>query len=141
VEDRFWRTSDNSPLVGPVGALGAAFEMMTREGAARGLDVQPQKSSLHRAPPGARIPPSLAAIPLAPEGITLLGCPVGTAAYRDSWRAQWLAESTAGLSELGELGDPQMALHIIRKCILARPTYWLRLLQPDPEWREHTAGL
>jgi len=80
------------------------------------------------------VPLSLQGIPLAEEGLVLLGCPLGTPEYCEAWRQQWLAESTACLAELGALEDPRTALRILRDCVLARPISWLRLLAPNPAW-------
>jgi len=98
---------DDAPIMGPVHALDAAFEAVVREGERRGLRIQPRKSLLYRVSEHVTVPLSLQGIPLAEEGLVLLGCPLGTPEYCEAWRQQWLAESTACLAELGALEDPR----------------------------------
>jgi len=84
---------DDAPIMGPVHALDAAFEAVVREGERRGLRIQPRKSLLYRVSEHVTVPLSLQGIPLAEEGLVLLGCPLGTPEYCEAWRQQWLAES------------------------------------------------
>jgi len=97
---------DDAPIMGPVHALGRCLRGRGAGRERRGLRVQPRKSLLYRVSEHVTVPLSLQGIPLAEEGLVLLGCPLGTPESCEAWRRRWLAESTACLAELGALEDP-----------------------------------
>jgi len=105
-----------------------------REGERRGLRIQPRKSLLYRVSEHVTVPLSLQGIPLAEEGLVLLGCPLGTPESCEAWRQQWLAESTACLAELGALEDPGQPFVSSGTAVLARPIFLAPSTRPNPAW-------
>ena len=67
----------------------------------------------------------------SPEGVVLLGVPVGTPAFVRAHAAERLDEEQRFLTRLAKLPDPQCAWQLLSRCAVPRGNYWLRTLPPS----------
>ena len=67
----------------------------------------------------------------SPEGVVLLGAPVGTPEFVRAHAAERLQEEQVLLSKLAKLDDPQCAWQLLSRCAVPRGNYWLRTLPPS----------
>jgi hypothetical protein len=122
---------DDGILRGSPVALEKALEEINRFGSASGLTLNWDKSVHYDPPSGLESYPLLARVPIVPKsrGLTVLGVPLGSTAFIKSRLNKFSADYVAALSRLVEIGDAQVAYHLLRVCLGAcRAQFLLRLL-------------
>ena len=67
----------------------------------------------------------------SPEGVIILGSPVGTASFVAAQADLRLQDEVAFMKEIALLPDPQSAWQLFCKCAVPRGNYWLRTLPPS----------
>ena len=67
----------------------------------------------------------------SPEGIVILGAPIGSRAFIQTAAANRLQDETYLLERVAQLPDPQSAWQLLTKCAVPRGNYWLRTLPPS----------
>ena len=129
---------DDTTLVGPPAAVEVAFAAMARELEAVGLAVQPSKCQVFGTCPlalaEAAALPHLRRFPQTTEGITVVGCPVGTPEYVLAFGEEALQALTADAHHLGSLGDAQAAFCLLRECLASRAAFLTRVVSPSAPW-------
>ena len=66
----------------------------------------------------------------SPEGVILLGVPVGTPEFVSQHAAERLREEQQFFAKLAKLPDPQCAWQLLSRCAVPQGNYWLRTLPP-----------
>ncbi len=73
-------------------------------------------------------------VPYNPEGLTVLGAPIGSPLYIGATVDKKLENRGYRLMDsLRELGHRQSSYQLLRLCARPIPTYWARLLPPSCE--------
>ena len=124
---------DDGTLVGPPSGLAAALNIVESDGPPRGLHLNRGKSLLFL-PSGADAAdsPLPSDIPVTRDGFSLLGCPVGPAAYCERVLQSRVTKIEESLNAIHDLGDSQLELTLLRSCLaLPKLSYILRTVQPD----------
>ncbi len=67
----------------------------------------------------------------SPDGVVLLGVPVGTPDFVRAHAQERLEEEKRFLAEIEELTDPQCAWQLLTRCAVPRGNYWIRTLPPS----------
>ena len=85
---------------------------------------------------GGEMPPRIADLggeegAWSPDGVVLLGVPVGTAEFVKNHAEERLEEERRLLAEIAELPDLQCAWQLLIKCAVPRGNYWIRTLPPS----------
>jgi hypothetical protein len=110
---------DDGTLLGPPAQLAQALDIIGREGPALGLHLNLSKCEVW----WPTMPPSLAthfpaAVQLvAASGISLLGSPLGDAAFAEGLVGTRVQGITGTLQHLGRLDDAQVELALLRSCL------------------------
>ena len=127
---------DDASGVGPPDRLALCFEAMVGAAAALGLEMNPLKCELwarSSAPVPAAFTGAGREVPVSREGVVLLGCPLGSAAFVERHCQAWLAtDGLPGVSELQHLEDAQAAFRLLRQCLIPRPLFLCRILALSP---------
>ena len=110
---------DDGILYGSMSQLDAALRILQSEGDALGLHLNLRKCCLWAPQPPPTSADMLRQVTPVPwdQGITLLGCPVGSDSYVRSHLQVQFAKVEGALDRLGELGCPHSALLILRSCL------------------------
>ena len=123
--------ADDTYILGCPNALSPAFTAYQVAMAGVGLSVAVNKCRLW-APPTVMLPDELLPdVPRSLDGLTVLGVPLGSAAFVAEALEQALQSWSRGLDELPELQDSQVAVGLLRQCVVARPRYIHRLVAPS----------
>jgi len=128
--------ADDITITGPLHLLPQAFQQLRDALARHGLSVQPAKCQLY-SPAGdvsEDILSRLSGVSHAPDGVVLLGVPLGSEAFVSHHIRQAPTDLTRGLDQVSELDDPQVALALIRQCVVHRSGFLTRTLEPSEEW-------
>ena len=131
---------DDGTLVGSPSDLASALSIIEREGPSRGLRLNRAKSLLFRSgstsPNSNPLPPD---IPVADEGFSLLGCPVGPSHFCNRSVLSRVERVKECLSKLPDLQDSQLEYTLLRHCLsLPKIAFSLRTC-PSAFIREATA--
>ena len=99
---------DDGTLCGSLDSLAAALSIIESEGLCRGLSLNRSKSLIAAPPNLPVLHPALSDIPVTSNGFTLLGSPLGPAAYCLEAAQQRISKVRQSLLRLGDLQDSQM---------------------------------
>jgi len=72
----------------------------------------------------------LKGLEVARHGAKLLGCLMGTDAFKQAFFQNKLAEIWGLQDKIGKLDTAQIQLHLLRFCAHPRVIYWNRLMEP-----------
>ena len=108
---------DDGTLCGSLDSLAAALSIIESEGLCRGLSLNRSKSLIAAPPNLPVLHPALSDIPVTSNGFTLLGSPLGPAAYCLEAAQQRISKVRQSLLRLGDLQDSQMEAALLRSCL------------------------
>jgi hypothetical protein len=126
---------DDGSIVGPLEVLPRVFQVLREALARLGMRVQPAKCHLY-SPTGAITPQLLAqldGVQEATEGVVLLGVPLGDEGFVRTHIQEAFEQFAAGLEELEQLDEPQIAMTLMRECVVHRPGFLTRMVDPSAE--------
>jgi hypothetical protein len=136
VSPRLFGFFDDITLVGPIPRLQEAFERLVQELEPLGLEVQRAKCFLYS--PETPVPEdtmrAFRGVQLAQGGLRLLGVPLGGPAYVRERMREITSDWERGLTDLEGLGESQLAYRLLRECVVQRPSYFTRIMEPTEEW-------
>ena len=123
---------DDGTLVGSPSDLSLALSIVEQEGPPRGLRLNRAKSLLFSPSPTSPIsnplPPE---IPLADEGFSLLGCPIGPPSFCNAALLKRVEKVSNYLRKLPDLQDSQSESTLLRHCLsLPKILFSLRTCPP-----------
>ena len=113
---------DDGALGGPESALREAFDIISAEGPALGLFVNAKKCELIRHSSVADGSPadlqSLPGVPVIMDNWTILGSPIGSSEFCRAFIEKTVFQKVDEAATLClSLEDPQLAFHVVRKCV------------------------
>ena len=126
-------TSTMEPLLGPPHALTAALAIVESAGPSIGLHLNRSKSLLF-IPQNSILSnsPSLADIPVAHHGFSLLGSPIGPPSFCEEVFMKRISKLKASLQVLHLLEDSQLQTTLLRSCLsLPKVLFVLRSCPPN----------
>ena len=129
--------ADDTHIVGPPPRAAEAFSHLAAQLALLDLDVQTSKSHAW-SPSGSEVFAGILpeGVSYVPEGVRLLGVPMGSEEYVGEFLTLALEKDRRGLDQLQHLGDPQVAIRILTQVFAQRPSYLLRSCPPTPAFLE-----
>ncbi|MCP4985271.1 MAG: hypothetical protein GY928_04125, partial [Colwellia sp.] len=107
---------DDGTLVGPVEQVRQGWDIVLQELDQIGLKVNLGKTEWFA--PGGHPAPHPGMESLLPDGFALLGSPIGTPAYCDSFVAERIQKIRRCAQEMDQVKDPQIELALLKFCIL-----------------------
>ncbi|ETW96706.1 MAG: hypothetical protein ETSY2_45945 [Candidatus Entotheonella gemina] len=123
---------DDGTLCGPLDSLAAALSIIESEGPPRGLILNRSKSLIVASPDSSVSHPLLSNIPVTYGGFTLLGSPLGPAAYCQEVARVRINKVRDSLLRLGDLEDSQMETALLRSCLALPKIAHLLRTCPSP---------
>ena len=122
---------DDTTLIGSLEDLEKAYAIIAEEGGKIGLTLAPAKSSLWN--PLLRNTSDFNIIPQAPvDGFELLGTPIGTATFCNSYVASKVTKISDAVSKLPSLQDSHVEFVILRSCLgTPKINFCTRTCPPD----------
>jgi hypothetical protein len=126
--------ADDTHIVGPLHDVLAAFEAFCLKLVEIGLEVNLGKCRLY-VPGGERVA-GPEGVRIEEGGLEVLGVPVGDDTWVQAKYQDKVDPFVRGLGELGDLGDPQIAVQLLTHVARQRPSYLSRTLEPTPRWLE-----
>ena len=122
---------DDGILRGTAAQLEQALIEISAFEAASGLSLNLKKCVLYHAPADLNDFPHLRGVPAVAdsEGLVVLGVPIGSKSFTEAKLNKFLDDYSAALDKLGDLGNSQLAYHLLRVSLGAcRGIFLLRLL-------------
>ena len=129
IDTRFYL--DDGILRGTAAQLEQALVEISNFETVSGLSLNLTKCVLYHAPANLNDFSRLSSVPVAAdsEGLTVLGVPIGSKPFTEAKMRKFLDSYSTALEKLGELGNSQLAYHLLRVSLGAcRGVFLLRLL-------------
>ena len=122
---------DDGTLCGSLDDLAAALSIIEAEGPPRGLLLNRSKSLIVAPADSSVNHPLLSNIPVASEGFSLLGSPLGSPEYCLMSALARIKKVQDGLHRLSDLQDSQMETTLLCSCLsLPKAAYMIRTCPP-----------
>ncbi|MCP4989432.1 MAG: hypothetical protein GY928_26255, partial [Colwellia sp.] len=128
-----WYLDDGT--LGPVEQVRQGWDIVLQELELVGLKVNLGKTEWFA--PGGHPPPHPGMETLLPDGFALLGSPIGTPAYCDSFVAERIQKIRRCAQEMDQVKDPQIELALLKFCILM-PKFNFALRSTPPQHIPHS---